>query len=197
MLFWSKNKFLIIFLFLAIGLPILINKYSKDLFSQEASPLSSGTSPCLETNPPTLWIEKSAQSRRGYAPSGVKNTEIMEANLINCGEVKISQVQFKIKSSNSEYIEGANFTLYFLESYFNGEISRKNADEIIASFNFENPIDIVYTGSSYGLTLLGTLPNDYSGKTVISLESIKLLENGPAVTQINRAESNLVFVRKQ
>lgn len=198
MYLWSKYKFLILFVVLLTGLPFLVTNISKTLF-QEAQTISTDVSPCLAVNPPTVWIEKDTNSRKGYAPSGVKNTELISANLITCGEIEIKQMSFILEAKDAEgLLNNVDFLLSILGQEFSvTDIRLVSKNKLILAFNFEESIKISVPGSTQKLTLFGTFPDGHSGKTSLSLSEVFLGDLTNSKVLINKVSSSLIFVKKE
>lgn len=194
----SKYKFLILFAIFLVGLPFLITNISKTLF-QEAQTISTDVSPCLAVNPPTVWIEKDLNSRKGYAPSGVKSTELISANLITCGEVEIKQISFVIEATGvDKLVENTDFSLSILGQDFSiSKITSTSKNKLFLTFKFPESIKISTSESRQDMVLFGTFPGEHSGKTKITLEQVLLGDLANSRVSINGVNSSLIFVKKE
>lgn len=197
MYIWFRYKFLIIFLVLAFGIPFFINKYSSFLF-QGASSISSDSSVCLENNPPTLWIEKDLNSRKGYVPSGIKNIDFLELKLINCGPVNIKNISFLIKGVNIyKYKEGLDFNLNGLGFIFMPKyVSKVSNNEIKVFFDFPEMLKVSSMGSINNFKLNGSFPSEYFGKASFEVENVEIEDIKNSRVKISKANSVLIFVAK-
>lgn len=198
MYLWSRYKFLILFVVFALGVPFLVTNFSKTLF-QEAQTISTEVSPCLAVNPPTIWLEKDINSRKGYAPSGVKNTELISINLITCGEVEIKQISFILEANDTEeLLTNADFMLnMFGQEFPLSSINSSSKNKLVLNFKFEESIKITVPGSNQKLTLFGTFPKEHSGKTRVTLEQVLLGDLVNSRVLINKVSSSLIFVKKE
>ncbi len=198
MYLWTRYKFLILFAVFMIGLPFFIANISKTFF-QEAQTISTDVSPCLAVNPPTVWLEKDVNSRKGYAPSGVKNTELISANLITCGEVEIKQISFIIEASGGDkLVENTDFSLNILGQDFSlSSITLPSKNKLLLTFKFPESIKISASESRQDLVLFGTFPDEHSGKTKITLDQVLLGDLVNSKVLINKVSSSLIFVKKE
>lgn len=197
MYIWSRYKFLILFLILAIGAPFLITKVTSSLL-QEARSASSGVSPCLSNNPPTIWLEKSQNSRKGYAPSGISNLELLSIDLITCGEVNIKGFNFIVETDDyKDVLNSASFSLNVFGQTFNMKtLTQYSNNKLLVSFGFDEPVNISVLGSTQKIFLLGTFSGDHSGKTTFYLKDVILRDGSSSKVSINKAESTLIFEKK-
>lgn len=198
MYFWNKYKFLIIFGILVVATPFFVTNMSKTLF-QEAQTISTNTSPCLDVNPPTVWVEKDINSRKGYAPSGVKNTELVSLNLVTCGDVEIEELRFVLEFSGVEsFASDLDFMLNILgQDFKTSKIDILSKNKLSLIFKFEESIKISVVESKQDLTVYGTFPGEHSGKTKITLTEILLADLANSKVLIGDVESSLIFVKKE
>jgi hypothetical protein len=198
MYLWSKYKFLILFAIFLVGLPFLVTNISKTLF-QEAQTISTDVSLCLAVNPPTVWIEKDLNSRKGYAPSGIKNTELISANLITCGEIEIKQMSFVLEAKDTEdLLNNTDFSLSILgQDFLLTDMKAISKNKLNLTFKFEESIKISVPGSTQKLTLFGTFPGSHFGKTSVSLSEVLLGDLVNSKVSISGVNSSLIFVKKE
>jgi len=198
MYIWNRHKFLILFILLAVGAPFIVTKFTKSIM-QDASTISTEVSPCLTNNPPTVWIEKDLNSRKGYAPSSVKNTELISVNMITCGEINVKGIEYIVETKNiEELLSGADFNLSIFGQIFPMKKKMEYGDnKILVSFEFEQPVNISFLGSTEKIKLLGTFPENYFGKTSFYFKNLILENSLDSTITINKTKSTLVFIKKE
>jgi hypothetical protein len=198
MYIWNRHKFLILFILLIVGAPFIVTKFTETIM-QGAQSISTEVSPCLTNNPPTVWIEKDINSRKGYAPSGVKNTELISANMITCGEINVKGIEYIVEAGDAnQLLSSADFSLSIFGQIFPmKKMMEYGGDKVLISFEFDQPVNISFLGSTQKVKLLGTLPDDHSGKTSFYFKNL-ILENGlDSTITINKTKSTLVFIKKE